>query len=277
MPIIAMTREMASSGKDVALGLAEELGLSVIHHELVEHDVAGKIHVGASAVHRYLEGKIQMFDRWSLEGKSVALFTAAELFELAEKGNVIIRGWGGAQLLRPVAHVLCLRVCAPLACRVRTLMQRLAIDDEELAQKEIEENDAAHERVLKRIVNADWRDPVLYDLVINTKRVSIEEGIALAKHMLEQPSFQESPESRAELRRQKVMAQAQAVLKADPDFGRDNGTVNVAVDEDACVVSLSGMVSNRETRSKAERTVATLSNVQHVNNELQVLQDFFGD
>ncbi len=277
MPVIAMTREMASSGKDIGLGLAEELGLSVIHHELVEHDLADKMHVRESAVHRYLEGKVRLLDRWSLEGKSVALFTAAELFELAEKGNVIIRGWGGPQLLRDVAHVLCLRVCAPLECRIRTLMQRMEIDDEALARREILESDAAHERVLKRIVNIDWRAPELYDLVINTERVPIKEGVALVKHMLAQPSFQETPESRAELRRQKVKAQAQAALNADPEFERDNGTINVAVDDHGCVVTLSGVVSYRDTRSKAEQAIAALADVQQVNNELQVLHNFLSD
>jgi hypothetical protein len=34
MPIIAITREMGSLGKDVARGLGEELGVPVIYHEV---------------------------------------------------------------------------------------------------------------------------------------------------------------------------------------------------------------------------------------------------
>mgnify|MGYP001427510956 CR=1 FL=1 len=40
MVAIAMTREMGTLGKDVAQGIAEALGLKVIHHEVVEHDLA---------------------------------------------------------------------------------------------------------------------------------------------------------------------------------------------------------------------------------------------
>ena len=40
MAVIAMTREMGTLGKDVVAGLAQRLGLEVIHHELVEHDIA---------------------------------------------------------------------------------------------------------------------------------------------------------------------------------------------------------------------------------------------
>jgi len=41
MTVIAMTREMGSLGKDVAFGVAEKMGLEVVHHELVERDIAG--------------------------------------------------------------------------------------------------------------------------------------------------------------------------------------------------------------------------------------------
>ena len=55
MTVIAMTREMGSRGRDVAVGLAEELGLELVQHEVVEH-VADKMHMRESSVNRFLEG-----------------------------------------------------------------------------------------------------------------------------------------------------------------------------------------------------------------------------
>jgi cytidylate kinase len=52
MAVIAMTREMGSLGKDVAAGLAERMGLTVVHHELVEHHLAEKLGVQEGTVHR---------------------------------------------------------------------------------------------------------------------------------------------------------------------------------------------------------------------------------
>src|SRR5438270_278510 len=40
MVAIAMTREMGTLGKDVAQGIADSLGLKIIHSELIEHDLA---------------------------------------------------------------------------------------------------------------------------------------------------------------------------------------------------------------------------------------------
>ena len=36
MPLIAMTREMGSLGKEVAKGVGEALGIPVLHHEIIE-------------------------------------------------------------------------------------------------------------------------------------------------------------------------------------------------------------------------------------------------
>ena len=54
MAVIAMTREMATRGKDVATGLAERLDLTIVHSELVEHDIAEHSGMRESEVHRFL-------------------------------------------------------------------------------------------------------------------------------------------------------------------------------------------------------------------------------
>ncbi len=219
MPVIAMTREMGSAGKDVASGLARVLALEVVHHEVVEHSLAECLQVGESAVHRYLEGHAGLLERWRFDARGVAYFTAEQVLDLAERGDVLIRGWGAAHLLRSVPHVVCLRVCAPLALRVQRVMGRIGLDDEALARKEIETNDAAHARVIRRLFSAGWDDPLHYDLVLNTERLSVEECVDLVLRLLGQPAFEETAASRealARLRRQ-VRASSPAHGVVHPD------------------------------------------------------------
>ncbi|MGH7489822.1 MAG: hypothetical protein ACREMY_30085, partial [bacterium] len=53
--VIAMTREMGTLGKDPAAGLAERLGLTVVHHERHhKHDIAECAGLRESEVHRAL-------------------------------------------------------------------------------------------------------------------------------------------------------------------------------------------------------------------------------
>ena len=199
MAVVTMTREMGSRGKDVARRVAEELGLQVLHNEVVEHHLAQLLHVRESLVHRYLEGESHLLESWRIDKKALALYTAEEIFELAQGGNVLIRGWGATQLLRTVSHVVSVRVCAPLDARVDTLMLRLNLDDRKVALKEIMENDAAHTRASRRLRQGNWKDPTLYDLVLNTERVPIERCVDLVCELVRDATFKETPQSRATL------------------------------------------------------------------------------
>jgi len=51
MTVVAMTREIGSLGAEVAAGVARELGLTVVHSEIVANQVASRLGVeeGASA------------------------------------------------------------------------------------------------------------------------------------------------------------------------------------------------------------------------------------
>jgi Cytidylate kinase-like family len=73
----AMTREMATLGKDVAAGLAERLGLTVVHHELVKQGIAERAGMRESEVHRFLEGESSLLARWKIDRKRLSRYTAA--------------------------------------------------------------------------------------------------------------------------------------------------------------------------------------------------------
>ncbi len=277
MAVIAMTREMGSRGKDIALGLADALGLSIIHSEVVEHEIASKLHTDDRAVHRYLEGRRRIRDRWNLKETAVASQTAAQVYEIADKGNVIIRGWGASFLLREVPHVLCLRVCAPMDSRARTLMERFGLEDESLARRRIEENDAAHDRVLRRIGEGDWRDPLFYDLVINTGRIAVDDGVALVEHVLRQPSFYETSVSRNRLRELKIRAQLRTVLQGDATLFHDSFGIETAVDPITGMVTLSGVTTNKQLPARAELAIAELPGVGHIQNRITVVRPEYRD
>ena len=63
MTVVAMTQEMATLGKDVALGVCEALGLQQVRHE-VGDVVAGRMQVKKSLIRRIREGKASKIERW---------------------------------------------------------------------------------------------------------------------------------------------------------------------------------------------------------------------
>jgi predicted transcriptional regulator len=85
MAVIAVTREMGTLGKDVVKGLAEALGIDVVHHEMVEHDLAQQLGMAETAVHRYLEGDATLFERWKIDKQKLSRYTALAAQGCAER------------------------------------------------------------------------------------------------------------------------------------------------------------------------------------------------
>ena len=75
MPLIAMTREMGSLGKEVAKGVAETLGIPVLHHEIIE-PLADKMRLRKSHVIKLLEGQPSFFERVTGDHTSLSFYTA---------------------------------------------------------------------------------------------------------------------------------------------------------------------------------------------------------
>ena len=100
MTVIAMTREIGSLGNDVAAGLAARLGLRMFRSEIVASTVAERLGVETGAVLRYVEGSASLRERWQIDRRKLFRYTAEEILRLAQQGNVLIKGWGAATLLR---------------------------------------------------------------------------------------------------------------------------------------------------------------------------------
>jgi cytidylate kinase len=241
MPIIAITREMGSLGKDVARGLGEELGLPVIYHEVIDH-LADRMRVRKSHVIRLLDGSAGLLERMTADKTSLSIFTADEIFAIASKGGAIIRGWGATHLLREIPHVVCVRVCAPFEVRKQRMMERLNCSDEQLIADEIRTNDEAHTAIMRRHFGVQWTEPEHYDVVLNTKRVSAEECVAEVLTLASGPQFVETEASRRQLDDLALAARVRAALRRAPETRE----ARVQVSSDTGRITLSGASSTDE-------------------------------
>ena len=267
MTVIAMTREMGSRGRDVALGLADRLGLEIVHHELVEYDLAARLTLPESAVHHFLEGPASLLERWKIDRSRLSLYTKEEILKLAYCGNVLIRGWGAAQLLRSIGNVLCIRVCAPMRCREDVLLARVSsLKDREEARAEIERNDAAHAKVIQRFFKADWRDSEQYDIVLNTERLPIDFCVDQVAQLATLPNFQQSERSRRALADRLIEFRIHDGLYG---LNSKHGLAALQISVDAGKVVLDGIVADNEIAQMIERTVSQTEGVIEVNNQMR--------
>lgn len=95
------------------------------------------------------------------------------ILHLVELGNVIIIGRGGALVTANLKHVFHVRLVGPLEKRIRHLQEREELS-REAALRLIDVEDRGRERYLKKNFNREINDPLLYDLVINTDRLSYD-------------------------------------------------------------------------------------------------------
>ncbi len=266
MPVIAMTQEMGSLAKEIALQLAQECNLAVMRHEVLEN-VAGKMHVPTSLISRLREGKAGLVERFTTDSARVAVYTAEEVFALAAKGNVVLRGWGATCLLRPVPHVITVRVTRSMNKRVAWLMEQLGTSDAGFAEAEIRRSDNAHAAKIHAQFGVTWGDPLIYDLVINTERISVESAAAQIRHLTERPEFQETQASRAMLADLALAAEVRAALKDN----LSTSEVNVDIQARSGQVVLRGIVVNETERDETVRVATRAAGVAHVDNQLHVM------
>lgn len=213
MPVVAITREMGSLGKDVAAGLGEALSVPVVYHEIIDQ-LADRMRVRKSHVIRLLDGRAGLLERLTADKTSLSIFSADQIVEQALRSKgAVIRGWGATHLLRNVGHVVCVRVCSPLEVRKRRMMERLGTDDGERVGEEIRINDEAHTAIMRRHFGVQWTEPEHYDLVLNTERVSVQKCIDGVLELVRSPQFAETEVSRRQLEDLALATRVKAALR----------------------------------------------------------------
>jgi cytidylate kinase len=270
MSAIALTREIGSLGSEVAERLATEQGLRLAGRRIVRR-LAHRMRLPEDAVRRLVQGRAGLLERWRADLDALSLFAAEEVFELAAAGNCVIRGWGATHLLRPVPHVLCVRVCAPFELRARRVMQRLGLEDPGLGAEEVRRSDAARHAAMRRRFDVDWRDPAHYDLVLNTERVPVERCVAEIRRMLELPQFQPSARSRALLEGLALAARIRAALRQDPATAAFRIRVEADLNGRPGRVTLRGVVLHEGERIAAEEVAFRFPAVRAVTNQLHLM------
>jgi cytidylate kinase len=266
MPVIALTQGMGSLAQDIAEQLAQELGLTTLQHEVAER-VAERMHVSKSLISRLRAGKAGRIERLRVDRQDVAVYTAREVLEAAARGDVVIRGWGATQLLRPVPHVPCVRIMRPFEKRVEWLMQALDTDDRALAEEEIRRSDHANATRMHDQFGVHWGDPVLFDMVLNMDRLTVDSAVQQLKALLARPEFVETEASRRLLLGLALSAHVRAALRTD----EETQDVDVTIEAKDGRVSLTGIVVSEAERAAAGRVAAGVQGVASVDNALRVM------
>ena len=265
MPLIAITREMGSLGKDVAERLGAAFDVPVVYNEVVE-PLADRMRVRKSHVRRLLDGSAGLFERLSADKTSLSIFSADEILATALQGRgAVIRGWGATQLLREVPHAVCVRVCAPFEVRKKRMLERLGTSDADSVSTEIQHNDEAHGAIMRRHFDLQWTDPENYDVVLNTQRVSIVECVDEVAALVDSVEFAETDASRQRLEDLALAWRVRAALR----LSARTREAHVNVVTQAGRAQLAGILDTIDERSAVNEVAASVPGVREIEDRLR--------
>ena len=177
MAIITISREMGSGGIPIAHKVAEQLGYKLIDGEAIM-EAAKSYGLSPEAVEQADEKPPHFVD--TLDSKQFLDLHLIELIilEAALKGNVVIYGRGGQDLLKDISSVLRTRIIAPFEDRVERWAEREWLDPDR-ARYLVRKSDQQRAGFIKYYFDRNWEDSVHYDLIINTQRLSEETAVKI--------------------------------------------------------------------------------------------------
>ena len=178
-PCITVSPEMGSLGMPVAQRAAADLGFDLFERELVDR-IAQTAHVRTYLVESVDMHTQNAIENWVGRQLGRAFFAESDyvtnlskvLLTLAQHGNAVIIGRGAQFILDP-AHTLRIRVVAPIELRIDRVAKRDGIDRTD-ARSKILRVDSDRAAFVRRHFDEDIADPLRYDLVLSTEKLSAE-------------------------------------------------------------------------------------------------------
>lgn len=177
MSAITISRQLGSLGEEVALAVADRLGYRVVVRELITQAArrAGRPELALATIDDLglLGLKPSEQDRRAYQEA-----VRQVMHELAEAGGVIIVGRAGQVILSDLPQVLHVKIIAPAELRAERLAESQGISLAH-AREQVKTSDRTRKEYLQRYYRVRWDDPQLYDVIINTARMSPDEAACL--------------------------------------------------------------------------------------------------
>lgn len=260
MPIITISRGTFSGGKDLAECLAEKLGYRCISREVLT-EAASRYGIREEDLTRALTEKPGFLKRVTLERIHYLACIRAALCQQIKNNNIVYHGHAGHFLLKGVPNVLRVRVVAGMEYRIKAAMERNKLNKEE-AVRYIKKMDDERLRWTEFLYHVDWRDPALYDLVINLDRVSIPSACELIRDAITLEEFRAIPDWEKIWNDLALSCSARAKIAVDKNIGtRDRG---IELEANDGVVTIGGKVDSHYDAERLEEMIRQMPDVRDV-------------
>lgn len=189
--VITISREAGSGGNILAKRLSDHLKFDLFYQELV-HNMAESAHVSVRLLETLDEKGASILEEWisSIVDKR-HLWPDRYLQHLmkiigtiGKHGRAIIVG-RGANFVLPLEKRLSVRIVAPLNTRLKNVSKEFGVSID-VAKPRVLKTDSDRKAFIKKYFHDDIRQPLNYDLIINTGTLSINDAVNAVSGALSQ-------------------------------------------------------------------------------------------
>ena len=266
MAIITISREMGTGAYAISKELAKRLKYTLIDRVKIE-ELAASYGLTSEILER-VDEKPPSY-RTAEDRLQAAHLATMELILLdcARKGNVILYGRGGQDLIKGLNNVLKLRFIAPFEDRVEKFAEREWIDPD-LARELIRKSDLQLGGFIHFYFDRTWSDPLAYDLLFNTTRISQSATVECVMAAVKDPRLKEAEEESMALLDNIILAKRVEAELLKSHLARALRFCIVAEDG---LVTLSGHVESEAEIEEAIRIASAVDGVSDVESDLDVI------
>jgi cytidylate kinase len=266
MAIITISRQMGTGGIPIAQKAAEKLGYTLVDGDAIM-DVADQYGLTRESLELADEKPPHFSEKLDVTHETALHLIELIILEFALKGNVIIYGRGGQDLLSGINSVLRVRIIAPFEERVERWAEREWLDPDR-ARLLVRKSDQQRAGFIKYYFDRDWDDPLGYDLVINTERLGEETAVRLVCDAVKDRNL---IESKAEYK--KVLADLALRKRVEIAIGTareiEHHLLEIAVKDG--VATLSGQLYSEKERQQVMALTEATSGVRKVVSQIKVV------
>lgn len=180
--VITVSREPGSGGNILAERIADKLGYDLFFQKVIDK-MAESAGISVLLLKTLDEKGVSVLEDWisSLVDKrhlwpdQYLQHLMKIIGTIGKHGNAVIVG-RGANFILPSEKSLRIRVIAPLETRIRNVSKQFGISVEE-ARPRVIKTDSDRRAFIRKYFNDDIRNPLNYDLVINTGELSLDNAV----------------------------------------------------------------------------------------------------
>lgn len=263
MSIVTISHAAYSGGTAIAEAVAKRLNYRSLEREVLI-EASKRYGIPEAKYTEVLEAEGHWWERWHESLRLYRITLQAAMCEMAQGGDFVYHGRAGQQLLPNIRHVLKVLVIAPVDHRINLAQSQKGMDHES-ARQFLKELDRVRGRRFRALFNAEWQDPLGYDLVINSSRLSTDSGASLVVDLVQREDFHPTSESIKAFEDLTTTARVQAALITSAKTR--NVVLNVKTEDGR--VNISGILADPDLEKEILRIAKGVTGVSEVVTDIE--------